>query len=124
MKKISLVEAEYIAHALAKELFANFDEPMPEFGTRFPGRLESCLDQPFQTFNGKDLYGKSIASKAAVLFYLVIKNHPFENGNKRMAVTLMLVFLYKNGYWLQGSPEKLYKLALSVAASEANNKDQ
>jgi death on curing protein len=123
MKKLSLAAAEYIAHQLANELFAAFDEPMPEFGTRYPGRLESCLEQPFQTYNGKDLYGKDICSKASVLFYLVIKNHPFENGNKRMAVTLTLVFLFINGYWIKAEPEELYDVALDVARSKPNQKD-
>lgn len=122
MKKISLSEAEYIAHELAKELFHTFDEPMPDFHTRYAGRLESCLEQPFQTFNGKDLYGKKVIDKAAVLFYLVIKNHPFENGNKRMAVTLMMIFLYKNSYWLNIDAITLYKLALMVAKSPAKDK--
>jgi prophage maintenance system killer protein len=86
IRKISLQEAEYVAHRLAVELMP-FNEPIPPFSTRFPGKLESCLEQPFQTFDNKSLYYFFI-QKAAILFYLVVKNHPFNNGNKRMAVTL------------------------------------
>lgn len=121
MKSLSLSEAEYIAHQLAKELF-EFDEPLPDFRTRYPGRLESCLAQPFQHFDGKPLY-RTLSQRAALLFYLVIKNHPFENGNKRMALTLMLVFMYKNGLWIEMEPEELYKIACEVAQSEPKRKD-
>ena len=121
MKNVSLLEAEYLAYKLAKELM-NYDEPLPDFGTRYPGKLESCLEQPFQTFDGEDLY-PTIVDKAAVLFYLITKNHPFENGNKRMAVTMTLLFLFKNSHWLKINPEDLYELALIVAKSKANEKD-
>jgi death-on-curing protein len=113
MKKLSLEEVEYIAHRLAKE-HMDFDEPLPAFRTRYPGKLESCLEQPFQTFGGKELYPK-LVNKATILFYLITKNHPFENGNKRMAITTTMVFLFKNGCWLFMSWEQLYKVALAVA---------
>lgn len=93
MEHISLHEAEYIAHSLARE-FLDYDKPIPDFITRQPHKLESCLRQPFQNFNGKDLY-PTLINKAVLLFYLIIKNHPFENGNKRMAVTITLVFYTK-----------------------------
>jgi len=121
LKKLTLREVEYIAYSLAKQLM-DYDEPMPEFSTRFPGKLESCLAQPFQMFDGKDLY-PGIADKAAILFYLITKNHPFENGNKRMAVTVTLVFLYENGLWINATPDQLYRLALHVAESEPKDKE-
>lgn len=94
MKKITVDQAQYVAYQLVKELLL-YDEPMPEFTTRFPGRLEVCLDQQFTTFDGKYLY-RTLTKRSVVLFYGVIKNHPFENGNKRMAVMLMLLFLFAN----------------------------
>src|SRR5437868_12234953 len=121
MKKLLLQEVEYIAHQLAKELM-DYDEPLPAFATRSPGKLESCIEQPFQTFGGKELY-PTLIDKAAVLFYLITKNHPFENGNKRMAVTTTLVFLFKNKRWISVEPEKLYQLALIVAKSKPKDKD-
>ena len=75
---LTLAEVEYIAHRLAKEMM-DFDEPIPSFSTRYPNRLESCLAAPFQTFDGKDVY-KTPLQKAAILFYVMVKNHPFQNG--------------------------------------------
>lgn len=114
MHQLTLLHAEYIAYRLALELMNYTTEPMPEFSSRYPNRLESCLDTPFQEFDGNELY-PGLFKKAAVLFYLVTKNHPFENGNKRMAVTLTLTFLHLNGYSLNLTPESLYQISLIVA---------
>ncbi|MBI2592545.1 MAG: hypothetical protein HYW37_00055 [Candidatus Colwellbacteria bacterium] len=72
-KPLTVVEVEYTAFRLAKK-FMTWDEPIPEFGSRFPSILESCLGQPFMAFGGKDLY-RGLVGKASVLFYLLIKNH-------------------------------------------------
>jgi len=122
MKSISLAEVEYIALKLAKE-FMEFDEPIPAFQTRFPHILESCLAVPFQRFNKKDLYG-GLLPKAAILFYLMIKNHPFQNGNKRIAMTTLLVFLYKNNKWLKADNQELYNFAIWVTTSPAELKTE
>ena len=122
MKSISLAEVEYIAFKLAKE-FMEFDEPIPAFQTRFPHILESCLAVPFQRFNKKDLYG-GLLPKAAILFYLMIKNHPFQNGNKRIAMTTLLVFLYKNNKWLKADNQELYNFAIWVTTSPAELKTE
>ncbi|MCX6785530.1 MAG: Fic family protein [Candidatus Komeilibacteria bacterium] len=53
------------------------------------------MEQPYQTFGGKQLY-PGLIKKSAILFYLMIKNHPFQNGNKRIAMTTLFYFLYKN----------------------------
>lgn len=113
MQQITLAEAEYVAYSLVKEMM-DYGEPMGDFSTRYPNKLESCLTQPFSTFDGRELYPE-LLDKAAVLFYLVIKNHPFANGNKRMAVMLMFYFLFKNGKFLTISPDVLYETALLVA---------
>lgn len=90
------------------------DEPMPDFESRFPGRLEGSLQQPFSRFGGIIFY-RGVLKKAVALFYFCTKDHPFENGNKRFAVTIMLYFLVKNGYWLNIHPEALYEIAKVVA---------
>lgn len=122
IKPLSLADAEYVAHDLTRELM-NFDEPMPPFATRYKGKLESCLLAPFQTFDQKQLYPR-LTRKAAVLFYGVIKDHPFINGNKRMAITLTLVFLFLNGRWIETSPDELYKMACAVAESKPRNRSK
>jgi death-on-curing family protein len=123
IKTITIEEVEYIAIEMARQTMT-WNEPIPGFETRYPGRLESCLSVPFQSFDKKLLY-KGLTKKAAVLFYLMIKNHPFENGNKRIAVTTLLCFLMKNGKWLRiVDHEDLYKLAVTIAESDPLYKDQ
>lgn len=118
MRALTILEAEHIAHQLALELMDYSEEPIPPFKTRYPHKLESCLAQPFQEFSGEKLY-PGLYRKAGMLFYLVIKNHPFKNGNKRMAVVLTLTFMYVNGHLLDTSTTELYELAVSVAEAEA-----
>lgn len=106
---------EYISFRLAKEMLS-YNEPIPDFTTRFPNSLESCLAVPFQSFGGKNLY-PSFVSKAAILFYLLIKNHPFQNGNKRIAMTTLFVFLHKNKKWLKIDTQELYNFTVWIASS-------
>ena len=122
MKVIRISDVEYLAFRLAKEHLA-FNEPIPDFTTRFPNVLESCVLTPFQTFSGKALYPTLIA-KAAILFYLMIKNHPFQNGNKRIGITTLLTFLHSNGKWLKADTQELYNFTVWVAQSPAQFKEQ
>jgi len=120
-KKIGLDHIKHIAHQLAIATM-NWDEPIPAFESRFPKVLESCIATPFQTYNRKDLY-PTLEHKAAMLFYLLIKNHPFQNGNKRIAVTALLTFLFLNKKWLTIPPTKLYNLAIWIAQSDSEVRD-
>lgn len=122
MKTISLSEVEYLAYRLAKENL-EFNEPIPEFSSRFPNILESCLAVPFQRFSKKEAY-PGLISKASILFYLLIKNHPFQNGNKRIAVTTLLTFLYKNHKWLNVDNQEFYNFAVWIAQSPAKLKTE
>ena len=122
MKALSLAEVQYIAFSLARE-YLTFDEPIPDFTTRYPDKLESCLAQPFQKFSKKYLYG-GLKHKAAVLFYFMIKNHPFQNGNKRLAMTTLMTLLYKNKKWLKVDNREFYDLALLAAKSDPGLKDE
>lgn len=118
---LSISDVEYLSHRLAKRLFDQH-EPIPDFGTRFPNKLEGCLLAPFQTFSRRNLY-KGLLGKAAILFYLMIKNHPFQNGNKRIAMTTLFVFLYQHGKWLRVDNQILYNFAKWVASSDPTVKD-
>ncbi|MBS3819401.1 type II toxin-antitoxin system death-on-curing family toxin [bacterium] len=122
METIHVKEVEYIAFRLAKERLA-FDKPIPNFSTRYPHILESCLATPFQSFSKKSLY-PGLLSKASILFYLLIKNHPFQNGNKRIAMTTLLVFLYKNKKWIKVDNQELYNFTVWVAQSPPKVKDE
>lgn len=121
MRQITVKDVEYVAYQLAKE-WLQFNEPIPDFATRFPDKLESCLATPFIVLTGGSPY-PSLISKASILFYLMIKNHPFQNGNKRIAITTLLVFLMLNGKWLKIDLEGFYQFTVWIAASPARVKD-
>lgn len=122
MKYLTLAEVEFIAHELARQMMDG-DEPIPPFASRFDDRLESCLSTPQQTYAKKQLY-PSLLDKASILFYLMIKSHPFKNGNKRVAIMTLLYFLYRNGKWLKMQPMVLYQFAKDVAGGDARKKDE
>lgn len=122
MEILTVKEVEYIAFRLAKEMLS-FYETIPDFVTRFPNRLESCLATPFQSFSRRSLYS-SFLSKASILFYLMIKNHPFQNGNKRIAMTTLFVYLYKNRKWIEVDSQELYNFTVWIAQSPPRLKDE
>jgi len=122
MRTLSIADVEYGAHRLAQETMG-WNEPIPDFGSRFPNVLESCLRTPFQKFGGKYLY-KGIIGRASILFYLMIKNHPFKNGNKRIAMTTLFIFLYENKKWLKVDNQELYNFARWVAESNPKFKKE
>jgi death on curing protein len=122
IKRITIREVEHITFNMAQELLS-FNEPIPDFSTRSPNILESCLATPFQTFGGKFLY-PGFLTRASMLFYLMIKNHPFENGNKRIAITTLLTFLFANNKWLVADIQELYNFTVWIAQSPAQFKDE
>ncbi len=99
------------------------------FGNKIGGKFESAAGNLYQTFGGKELYG-SIESKAAHLLYLIIKDHPFTDGNKRIGSFLFVYFLDKNNYLYRESGERkindnaLTALALLIAGSDPKEKEQ
>ncbi len=90
--------------------------------------FKSSIGQIYQTFGGEDLY-PSVEEKAAMLLYLVVKNHSFSDGNKRIAAMLFLWFMEKNGilYGEDGhkriADNTLVALTLMIAESRSEEKD-
>ena len=90
--------------------------------------FKSSLGQLYQTFDGIDLY-PSVEEKAALLLYLVVKNHSFSDGNKRIAATLFLWFMEKNKILYAPDGRKrisdgtLVALTLLIAESRTEEKD-
>lgn len=90
--------------------------------------FKSSIGQIYQTFAGEDLY-PSVEEKAAMLLYLVVKNHSFSDGNKRIAAMLFLWFMEKNGilYGEDGrkriADNTLVALTLMIAESRTEEKD-
>ena len=98
------------------------------FGNEKDESFRSSIGQIYQTFGGKELY-PSVEEKAAMLLYLVTKNHSFSDGNKRIAATLFLWFLNNNRilYRQDGSKRiadnTLVALTLMIAESRTEEKD-
>jgi death-on-curing family protein len=98
------------------------------FGREVDDKLENVVKNLYQTFGKKELY-KTIEEKSAHLLYLVIKDHPFIDGNKRIASFLFVYFLDKNNYLYRENGEKkindnaLVALALLIAVSDPKEKD-
>lgn len=122
IKPLTVFEVRHITHSLAREMM-RWDESIPNFDSRFPGIMESCVAQPFQTFGRRLLY-KGLLGKASILFYLMVKNHPFENGNKRIAMATLFYFLYKNKKWMRVDNKELYNFAKWVAESNPKLKEE
>lgn len=98
------------------------------FGNEKDNSFKSSIGQIYQTFGGEELY-PSVEEKAAMLLYLVTKNHSFSDGNKRIAATLFLWFLNGNHilYHPDGSKRiadsTLVALTLMIAESRTEEKD-
>ena len=98
------------------------------FGNEKDDSFKSSIGQIYQTFGGEELY-PSVEEKAALLLYLVTKNHSFSDGNKRIAATLFLWFLNNNHilYHPDGSKRiadsTLVALTLMIAESRTEEKD-
>jgi len=75
--------------------------------------LHSAIERPKATFGGKDLY-PTIFEKGAALIQSLILNHPFDDGNKRTAITAAARFFYINGYQLELSLKKSIQFALDI----------
>jgi death-on-curing protein len=91
-------------------------------GVRDEGMLDSALSNPFQSFDGEELY-PSIQAKAAQLCFGLVKNHPMVDGNKRLGTHVMLVFLALNGYELFYSQKELSDTILTLASGEIGAED-
>ena len=98
------------------------------FGNEKDDSFKSSIGQIYQTFDGVELY-PSVEEKAAMLLYLVTKNHSFSDGNKRIAATLFLWFLNNNNILYRADGSKriadntLVALTLMIAESKTEEKD-
>jgi len=118
VKIIKDVKAELIGRKGAGSLF----------GMERSGLFEGIVKNLYQTFNSKELYN-TVEEKAAHLLYLMVKDHPFSDGNKRLAAFLFVYFLNKNNYLYKKNGERkidnntLVALALLIAESDPKEKD-
>ena len=104
-----------------------FNEESSLFAVERDKGLEAIIGYIYQSFGGQDIY-KSIEEKAANFLYLIVKNHVFADGNKRIAATLFIYFLnfygilYKNGKQTIDN-NTLAALTLLIAESNPKEKD-
>lgn len=111
-----------IAYKLAERLFTDWLGPMPVLavlgGEEGAGRVDGILQLPRQSAAGRAAY-PSLYDKAAALFRSFILNHPFIDGNKRMATAVALVFLDVNDHIVCAAQQEMVDLALTVASGES-----
>ena len=79
------------------------------------GALESAIAQPRMTFGGENLY-PTLVDKSAALCFSIIYNHPFVDGNKRVAHAAMEVFLILNGFQIRASADEQEQIILGLAS--------
>jgi len=126
--ELNLKTAKLVISEIGRELREK-GEASELFGQEYEKKLDSITGNIYQTFDGKELYG-SIEEKAAHLLYLIIKDHPFVDGNKRIGSFLFVYFLDKNKYLYRETGEKkindnaLVALALLIAVSDSKEKDK
>lgn len=122
---LELEDFETIVNQL-KDAQEEFSEDIPPFYTRYGGKLESIIVQVQASYFGVEIYN-TLEKKAAWLFYFLNKNHPFINGNKRVAVVSYFVFLTANSNELYFDEEtiqnELYEIATITASSSPDEID-
>lgn len=98
------------------------DQSGGSYGLRDFGALESSLAQPDMSFAGSDLY-PTVIEKAGAVAYSLCMNHPFVDGNKRVAHAAMEILLVLNGFEVHATVEEQEQLFLKLAAGELRRAD-
>lgn len=106
MLYISIEEAVYLHEQIIKKSGGSL-------GIRDFGLLHASLERPKASFGGADLY-PNIYLKSAALFHSLILNHPFVDGNKRTALSVLFLFLERNGLFIKARKKELIDLCLKV----------
>ncbi|MBL8796437.1 MAG: type II toxin-antitoxin system death-on-curing family toxin [Planctomycetia bacterium] len=86
-------------------------------GLRDAGLLDSAVAQPMMSFGGQELY-PTLGAKAAALGFSLLKNHAFQDGNKRIAHAAMETFLVMNGWVIEAPVDEQEAVILAAAAGQ------
>lgn len=97
--------------------FLEIGEPIEKYEHINIEKLHQVLSMPSMSMFGQELYA-TVFEKAGYIFYEINKGHIFPNGNKRLSIAFMLLFLVLNGYEISVSSEVLTQKALEVAKSD------
>lgn len=120
IRYLTLEDMQYCCDFISQKLIDG-DNPPPVLREADRDKLETVLVNPQQHIFGKEAY-EGVFAKAACYFYFIIKDHPFANGNKRMALVAATVFLLANGYQPTISAADMYNLAKDTAVSHGDHK--
>ncbi len=108
--------ARYLSEGLVLEIHRNLIQIFGgSHGLRDRGLLLSALAQPKMTVGGKYMH-RTVFDKAAAYGYHLCANHPFVDGNKRVAFMAMYLFLEKNGYEINASERDVFETMMAMAA--------
>jgi len=91
-------------------------------GIRDEGLLDSAIKTPFQTFAGEDLY-PTVQKKAACLCYSLVKNHAFNDANKRIGILSMMTFMELNNLEIECLDEELITLGINIASGKTGQEE-
>jgi death-on-curing protein len=118
MKNIIFIPKELILYFYA-QLIQNYGGT---YGIRDEKLLDSALEQPKATYEGKYLHDTLIKMAAAYGYHLC-NNHPFVDGNKRIALVAMDVFLQRNDLEIIASEKSTYKIMIQISSGLLSKKD-
>ncbi|WP_408956137.1 type II toxin-antitoxin system death-on-curing family toxin [Natroniella sp. ANB-PHB2] len=112
---------------IPKQIILHFHEQIIQLyggstGIRDEELLDSALEQPKATFDESYLHNSIVKMASAYGFHLC-KNHPFIDGNKRIALVSMDTFLQKNGYEITASEKETYKIIIALSSSEISKEE-
>lgn len=103
-----------IIHSIVSERWKEDGEPIPPFTTANEHNLDALVKISKSNYFGEEQY-PSLESKAAIIFYTLNKKHIFSNGNKRLSVACLVIFLMLNGKVLKVEPNEMTEKALELA---------
>lgn len=109
-----------LIHSIVSEKWKEDGEPIPPFTTANEHNLDALIKLPKSDYFGVEQY-PSLESKAAIIFYTLNKKHLFLNGNKRLSVACLVVFLFINYKRLKTQPNEMTAKALELAKTSHEN---
>ncbi len=127
--KLDYERIKLVVSEIKKELVPEGEKNSELFGQEYENKLAAIIGNIYQIFDEKELY-PSLEEKAAHLFYFMVKDHPFVDGNKRIAAFMFVYFLNRNNYLFNEKSEKkidnntLASLTLLIAISHPREKDK
>ena len=114
---LTLKDCEIIFNLFIDQI--QFDEPVPPFNTRFVGKLDGIIESVRQTYKKKNL-NNTVLDAAAAYFNQLVRGHAFRNGNKRMAVLFVHIFLLRHEIDYKLSYKGMYNFAMLLSRVAEN----